>query len=119
VGGHSGSVLALAFSPDGRKVVSSGSDRTVRLWEAGREVARRGELERPPVVLAFTGPERVLLGTGRAEGEDPAVRVWDAREKDEPVRLPGRELIQVLAFAPDGKGVLVAEGSAVRFARLP
>ena len=38
--GHSGSVSSVAYSPDGKHIVSGSSDNTVKIWDAhsGKEV---------------------------------------------------------------------------------
>ena len=33
--GHGVVVMAIAYSPDGKRIASSGLDRVIRLWDAG------------------------------------------------------------------------------------
>lgn len=61
--GHQGGILDLAFAPDGRTLVSSSSDGTMRLWHCAtwRELGtlHRGEILRK---LVFSEDGRVLRG---------------------------------------------------------
>src|SRR5262249_62195190 len=104
-----GRVRGLGFAPDGRTLVASAIDGTVRLWDVETRAVRttfRARTTARGASVAFS-PDGATLATTSAD--DGMVRLWDPATGAERTRLRGHSRVVVaVAFAPDGERVAAA-----------
>jgi WD40 repeat protein len=107
--GHTAGVQCVAFSPNGREMVSGSIDKTLRLWEvnSGKELRQFEEISDLVSCVAFSPKgDRVLSGHG-GEGSKFWVRLWDVKTGKEVSHFEGHSSdVTAVAFLPDGKSVL-------------
>jgi WD40 repeat protein/tRNA A-37 threonylcarbamoyl transferase component Bud32 len=105
---HQGTILYTAFSPDGKRVLTTCSDGTARLWDAatskpvGMILKHKGAIE-----FAAFSPDGTNVVT---TSTDKTARLWDARSGKPAIEQPlqHRDTVTSAAFSPDGRFVVTA-----------
>jgi WD40 repeat protein len=101
--GHTDAVYAVAYSPDGKFLVTASFDNTLKLWETatGKEVRTYGGAtgHTKQVISVAFNHDGSMIASGST---DNTLKVWDV-----PVSAPIRsfkasDAVQAVALSPDG-----------------
>ena len=105
--GHSGAVVAVALTGDGRRAVSASDDGTLKVWdlESGAELGTLAGHSRPVWSVALTGDGQRAVSAS----EDGTLKVWDLESGAELRTLKGHSgFVRSVALTGDGQRAVSA-----------
>jgi WD40 repeat protein len=104
-------IWSASFDRAGRQVVTTGSDKTARVWsiEGGREPMILSGHQRPVITAAFS-PEGTRIVSG---SKDKTARLWDLHSGDGRLLSNHDSEVSHVAFSPDGRWVVTCAGGDV------
>jgi WD40 repeat protein len=105
--GHMSAVHSMAFSLDGKRIVSGSYDQTLRIWDAqtGQQIGQPflGHTSGVSSVAFSPDGKRIVSGS-----RDNTQRIWDA-QTGQPIGQPLQghtDSVHSMAFSPDGKRIV-------------
>jgi WD40 repeat protein len=115
-GGHMAKIWKIAFTPDGKQLVSAGEDKVIRVWDVatGKTLRTiRGEIAPGNVGQIYAmalSPDGKWLAAGGWTGGDE-IRLYNFASGELKALLKGHtSAVNALTFSPDGKRMI--SGSA-------
>ncbi len=108
--GHTKQVNSVAFSSDGKFLVSGSSDQTVRVWDpSSGQLLNTIEAGEKDILSVCYSPDGKYIASG---GADNLVKVWSAQSGNKVWEFPEyKAQINAVTFSPDARYVAAGGGA--------
>lgn len=95
--GHSGSISKVFLTADGRKAITAGDDKTIRLWDITSGTSVYELIHPSPIVdVAYSARGRYLASTA-----GNSIYIWEPETGNKKQQLASETLVRKVVFSPD------------------
>jgi WD40 repeat protein/energy-coupling factor transporter ATP-binding protein EcfA2 len=111
---HEEDIVAMSFSPDGRFLVSSSDDCTLKLWYLENHlISKTMKKHEDSVNAVIFSPNSKIIASASF---DKTIRLWSLQGNSTQILRGHSKFVNTIAFSPDGN--IIASGSADSTIRL-
>ena len=100
---HEGEIFSVAFSPDGKSILTGSNDNTVRLTDLQGNILQVFKRHEAAVTSVAFSPDGKNILTGSL---DKTAILWDLHGNVLQIFKGHQDRISTVAFSPDGKNIL-------------
>lgn len=113
--GHTKEVSQLAYTPDGRYLISASSDKIIRLWDTqdfNQVYDLCSHYSSSPISIAISPDGRYLASTSP---RTRMIDIWDLETRDivKTFNFNKRVHVSTICYSPDGKRMAAAAGGNI------
>lgn len=107
--GHTGEVLSAAYSPDGKSILTTSQDGSVRLWDiASGQAITITTYTGGITSAAFSYDGKLILTTGQDQGQDGVAELWNPDGSRVAILAGHTGSVLWGSFSPDGTLIVTA-----------
>ena len=99
---HQGEIWAMAYSPDGTRLATSGADQNIQIWDTtSYQNSLTLNVQASEVRSMTFSPDGTRIGAASSDG---SARIWNVETGHFVLELKGHaKAVQAITFSPDGK----------------
>lgn len=105
--GHKDLVTGVNYSPDGKTIISTSSDNTLKLWQTNGKLINTFTGHTDIVLDAVFSPDGKLIVSASRDGK---IKFWNIQGKLLKTIAKHQGSVEKLAFSPEGKIIASASG---------
>ncbi|CAN5478508.1 hypothetical protein BH10BAC2_BH10BAC2_22760 [soil metagenome] len=111
---HSGGVTSVAFSPDGKKILTGSNDSTACLWKLNGDTIKifRGHKDAVTSVAFSPDGKKILTGSN-----DSTACLWDLEGNAIKIFRWHKDAVTSVAFSPTGNAILTGSNDKTAYLR--
>lgn len=115
-GGHTNTVTAVAFAPDGQHAISASADGSICVWDLKTGAETRRFTQTGQVLSIAVHGDRLLAASYDFDTASNFIILWSLSTGQEVSRLAGQaDVVYCVVISPDGKTALSSSGPSGPF----